>query len=294
MKNEAILLLSILVCMGCRQVGENQNADKNSSSYVESGFEVTDHLKEIYHRFPSPEEMFAIIEIDKTDFNSQFVNSTDKINQYLDSRSQAINLGVYTADLAYVSALQQHTESIKYFDVIYELSNKLRISSAFDKPLMLRIQENINNADSLKVISELAFNSLYNFLESTDNEKVFALISMGGFVEAMYLSLNFVNEYDENSKVIQHIADQKYVLNNILSFSKQFEGDIAVAGAVEEMKKIQEVYNNLSQVKTETSITRDSKGKLVVSGGSKLIMSENEFSKLKEAIYITRKRITQN
>jgi hypothetical protein len=295
MKKIIVLLFVALFVFGCKQVSEkNKDAAKAINSETPTGFEVTEQIKEVYHRFPSPEEMLSIIDVKGINYNEQLLNSPGKSNQYLDSRNQALNLGVYAADLAYLTLFEQHNASVSYFEVLYGLSDKLQVSSAFDRALLIRIQENVTNSDSLQNISEEALISLSNYLESTDNEKIFALISIGGFIEALYLSFNLAGEYHEDNPVVQKIADQKYVLENIVRYANLFVDDNSIKGALEEISTVREAFAALETQKTETTVSKDKDGKLIVAGGSKLLITIEQYDNLETATRKTRMKITQN
>jgi hypothetical protein len=294
MNKIVIVALFLVFLASCKEIGKDKSSENEDSANKNSKFELTEQIREVYHRFPSPEEMFSLIDIDSISFDPNLINKPSKSTQYLDSRSQSLNLGVYAADLAYLSLFKKHNESAKYFEVLYELSDELRISSAFDRSLLFRIQENITNPDSLKVISELAFVSLSDYLESNDNEKVFALLSIGGFVEALYLSFNLCEEYNKENPITQQIADQKLVLENIVSYALLYSNDSAVESGIKELQGIRSVYNELLKETRATTVTRDETGKLKIMGGDKLTMSEAQFLKLKEETFKARIKITQN
>jgi hypothetical protein len=292
MNKLAVFIVLILLVTACKQV-DNKKSTTASDTTGWSGSAVTEQLRDVYHRFPTPEEMLAIIDVKNLVYNPYLMNNPDKGQQYFDSRAQALNLGVYVADLAYLSLFEQHNEAIRYFEVIYELSDKLRISSAFDRALLGRIQDNLTNSDSLKVISEEAFVSLSDYLESNDNEKVFAILSIGGFVEALYLSFSLAGDFHPDNPIVQQIADQKFVLENILEYSALYSDDKNVSITMEELAAIRSVYNELITEKVETKVSRDNSGKLIIAGGDKLKMSEEQYNRLKAATLNTRKKITQ-
>lgn len=289
-----MFLTLIVSAFACKQGGQ-ADSDKNElfSEDAQLGF-GKESLDEIYHRFPSPEEMLSILERDKLEYDGQILNNPGKASEYLNSKSQALNLGVYSADLAYLTLFEKHKESTLYFEAIYKLSNELRISSAFDIELLRRVQSNMTNPDSLKALSDFAFTKISNYLVANDKEKIFALISIGGFVEALNLSFNFSGEFSEDNVIVQRIADQKLVLENIISYSGPFKDDPTIAGALEAIKPIRKVYHEIESVESETVVTKSEDGKIIIAGGNKITISQEQFEMLKEATIQVRKDITQN
>jgi hypothetical protein len=296
MKNivKLFLFAIIVTSIGCKNVGqETKSSDSSLSGESEIGF-GQEEFDEVYHRFPSPEEMLTILQKDNLVYNGEITNDPEKTADYLDSKSQALNVGIYSADLAYLTLFKRHQESTSYFQAIYNLSTELRISAAFDMELLRRVQRNMANPDSLETLTDYAFTKISNYLVLNDKEKTFAIISIGGFVEALYLSFNFADDFSENNVIIQRIADQKLVLENIVNYSRPYMDDPAMIGALEAIKPIRKVYNKIVSVPGETNITKDENGKIIISGGNKITITKELYEELNEATIQVRKDITQN
>jgi hypothetical protein len=276
-------------CKNTKNVQPGVNVEKESL-----GFEQIENIQDVYYRFPSPDEMLNFIDKEKLDFNDHFLLPVNNATQYLDSKSQALNLGVYIADLAYITLFQHQKEALTYFQVVYRLSDKLRMSSAFDPMLMRRIENNLKNADSLKALADIAMNDITNYLVENDKEKIFAIISIGGYVESLYLAFNLAGSHNEKNPIIQRISDQKLVLENLIDYSLFYAGDKNVSEAIKLLHPIRSNYNELITINEETSISKDKDGKLIISGGQKIIITEEQYNKLRDITFATRKAITEN
>jgi len=287
-----VFLVGFMLLSSCQQVGK-ESTTKQVKNLDNDESESVARLKEMYHRFPSVDEMLTSINKNKKEFSTNLVNSAAKSDEYLDSKSQALNLGVYSADLAYLTIHGKHTEAMVYFEALYELSDKLRISAAFNRNLLRRIQDNITNADSLQNISEQAINNLSEYLETNRNEKVFILLSVGGFVEALYLSVNLLSDFDSEAELVQKIADQKFVLDNITAYASYYESDPTIESILLDLEPLIKLYANLSVEATETSVNQNSDGKLVIGGGDKLVITKKEFDELVQVTTELRTKIVE-
>jgi hypothetical protein len=196
--------------------------------------------------------------------------------------------------MAYITLFQRQKEAFTYFQVIYNLSDQLRLSGAFDIALMKRFEANLKKPDSLKVIADEAMNNIIDYLVSNDKEKVFAVISIGGFVEGLYIAFNLAGEYSANNPVIQRISDQKLVLENLLGYCQEFESDQNVSVALRLLEPVKAVYDQLIVTSEETKVTQSEDGSLIISGGNKIVMTEEQFIKLKETLFAARTSITEN
>jgi len=284
-----VFLLFLLFACKNRNITDNQTFDDQ-----QAGDQIEEY-DNIFYRFPSPDEMLNIIDRESIDFDDALPLNSEYANRYLDSRSQALNLGVYSADLAYITLMKRQKEVLSYFQVVYGLSEKLRISSAFEPTLMKRFENNIGNFDTLKILTDEAIVDINNYLSRNDKERIFVMISIGGFIESLYLAFNLVGDYSEgNSIIIQRISDQKLVLENLLGFAADYADDSNVSACIELINPVRAVYNELLVKQEETTVTKDVNGKLIIGGGEKIKITPDQFNKLREAIFDVRKSITEN
>lgn len=287
------LALSILIF--CFTACQNRGKVHDQIESRELG--DTDKLEgmaEVYYRVPSPDEMLHFIDREKLYFNDEIILPVNSASRYLDSKSQALNLGIYIADLAYITLFERQKEALTYLQVVYGLSDKLRISAAFKPGTMDRFEKNIGNVDSLKALADESLTDISNYLVRQDKEKVMALISIGGFVETLSLAFRMVDDYSPDNIIVQRISDQKLVLDNLINYSLAYAEDNNVEEAISIIHPIRAIYNELLSTEEETSVEKTKEGKLVISGGSKLSMTEEQFYKLRDATLKTRKIITEN
>jgi len=78
-------------------------------------------------------------------YNTEFLNSVDNASKYTTSKSKALNLGVYSADLSFASMFDQSQATLKYLSVTKKLADDLGILNAIDKSIVTRMEKNINN-----------------------------------------------------------------------------------------------------------------------------------------------------
>jgi hypothetical protein len=285
------VFLSFLLISGC----QNRIKDKAQPATEDfAEFDRLEEVKDVYYRFPSPDEMLNFIDKEKIYFNDALINSTDRASSYLNSKSQALNLGVYIADLAYVTLFNRQKEALVYMQVVYGLSDKLRIASAFDLESARKFEENLGNLDSLKVLADQSLTEITNYLIREDKERILAIISIGGFVESLYLAFQMVDEFSEDDIIIQRISDQKLVLENILNYSEEFSEDNNVSEAITLVQPIRAIYNKLVTSTEETEVRRDENGKLIIGGGEKIAINEAQFKELKETTTQVRQIIIEN
>ncbi len=286
----SLLLVFVLSLVSCRSnKTKNNTGSEENLTRLDS---VREQLNEVYYRFPSPDEMFQYIENKNLQFDNNLVLPIKDAEKYLDSKSQAVNLGVYTADLAYISLFSKYKESLDYFQVTYLLAEKLHISSSFDDAFIKRVENNLNNFDTLKVLSGDAYSSIMDYLVQNDREKILAQISIGGFIESLHIALNLAGNYTPDNITIQRIADQKVAFDNMLKYCENYRDDRNTAELLDEIKPVKDIFDNLKIEKKETTTRRDESGKLIVSGGNRIIMTQEQYNNLINTVDEIRNKIT--
>jgi hypothetical protein len=139
----------------------------------------------------------------------------------------------------------------------------------------------MDNADSLEVISSGTYQSIIAQLEENEKGSTLAIIAAGGFVESIYLLTTLIGEYQDDDEIIQRLADQKLVMENVLDYLNLYAEEDRVIEVLEEVRGVSETFLNLEEEEVSESV--DTEGGKVVLGGSRVIMTEAEFNTLKEA-----------
>jgi hypothetical protein len=266
-------------------VSSNQNDSLNVAS--ESGY-----MQSVYYRFPTPNEIFSFIKNENLKYDRNLPNSLDNVNKHLDSKSQTVVLGVYIADLSYITLFEAYSNSIEYYQAIHSLSEKVRISSAYDLAVAKRIEKNILNIDSLKNISADSYSSMVEFLIMNNREKTLALIAAGAYIECFYLAFNIAGAYTSTNPLIIKIMDLKYAFENLYSYLQIYSDDNQVNEMAKQLGGLNILFNNLKESKSEkTKVKQDKNGNLIFEGGSKLKISKDQFESLKNEIFKLRNNI---
>jgi hypothetical protein len=116
---KAILAVSLLMALlGCKNAPKQQQINAKEKEVV--GINNLQEMQEIYYRFPSPDEMLDFIRGENLNFNDHILLPVASEDKYLDSRSQALNLGVYISDMAYIILFKRQKEALAYFQVVYD------------------------------------------------------------------------------------------------------------------------------------------------------------------------------
>ena len=255
----------------------------------------------LFYQVPTPNELFAVLKNSNVAYNRENLSDVSNASNYLTKASKALNFGVYTADLAYVTSLGQMDDASKFFETVRSLSKDLEIENAVDEVIMKRLQSNLenSNADSLFYLSNETYYNAYSYLEENDRRDVLGMIVVGGWIEGLNIILN-LEPYSEGSEVCQRIADQKLTLENLLIFTSTIEND-QLAEIVGELSGIEEIFNYVSDdvdetessESTEFTSSESADGVMIFGGGESNSINEKQFNELKSIVLDLRTSIIE-
>jgi hypothetical protein len=294
--NRSFILFACGVVMffSCKSDRTGRSAKEFNDNETGEIVERIEEIKKVYNLCPSPAEMLSIIDVAEMQFKTDLLNQTVNADKYLDTRSLTVNLGIYATDLAYSALFGRHEETINYLEAVQDIADKVRVSGTINEKLVERAKNNINNIDSLSDISNEAFINMIFFCEKNDRPGTVMLISTGAFIESLYLAASMIEVYDTKSYMIQHLADQKYAIDNLMSFAASEAAVPSVNDAIELLKPLVEIFDQIQDASGSTTVKKEESGKLVVGGKSKTNLSESNFIRLKETVSKIRNDITSN
>lgn len=220
---------------------------------------------------PSPLETAFLIEEVGGHFSESMLNPSIDANNYNTKVAQAMNLGVYGADLGYALIYGQSQKAFTLLATCKKLGGQLGISPALYASLMKRFEGNMENRDSLLImISEL--NRLSDeYLKENESEDVSALILYGGWVESLYFTTNLTTTL-ESDKLRRRVGEQKNSLENLIGLMQQVNFDGSLDQAITDLQdlkisfdKVEYTYEwvepetkadqNLTIIKSKSTVT---------------------------------------
>lgn len=290
-----ITSMLIISCSGNKE--EEEIIEATDSTTTETNIDQLPENYETFFQVPSPGEMLSFIKaVGKRDKNkTTFLNPIENLNKYTDNKLKALNFGIYSTDLSYCSIFNMGAESIKYFKTVKQLGDQLGLSSTIQPDVLARIEKNIDNTDSLTLITDDLYYSTFETLDESKQGEVLALVVAGGWIESMYIAVHMVDKFQPNNPVIQRIVDQKYTLENLIEFLKKHEAnseDIKQVNA--DLNTLMQSFNLLKEEKISDAEVKQEKDKKLIGGGVNLVVDEKIYNEIKNKIINIRQNYTLN
>lgn len=286
----ALGMIAMVFIFGCKSSEEKQS--ETSKDEKKEAIVVKDTSNEVIYVLPSPIEMLDEIFIEKLKINPSFINPYSNAEKYLDTRSQAINLGVYIADFAYLSNSTETKTELEYLKVIKKLSEEVNIHGIMGNRIIDRIQNNLTEKDTLKKISQELYYKISNTLENSNRENIFTLIATGAIIESLYLSVMLVDDFEEYIEIIGKMYEQKFVFDNFYEYARVYEDDPYVRLTLVQLDVLKETFEEIEQNVEETTVKESNDDNtLRFTGGSQFVVDKENFKLFKSNIKSIRKEI---
>ncbi|MBI5218741.1 MAG: hypothetical protein HY958_07420 [Bacteroidia bacterium] len=264
------IYIYILILTGTASLFYRCNSDKSiddkdnivfNDKFIKDSADIN-KVRVIFYNVPSPVEMTTIIQNAGVTYNPELLNPIKNTEKYLTSAKTAMNLGVYGADLSYVRIFDQIQESVKYLAVIKRFSEKLGIPGDKGSFTVGRLEDNVNNRDSvLRIISETYANADV-YLKENNRGSTAALIILGGWVEALNIATSIVDEKNPSSEIMKRIAEQKYSLNNLIELVTAYKSDETVLLYIPKLHELKACYEKIKLTPSGIETSTDKKNKV--------------------------------
>lgn len=250
-----VMSLFIMLCSGCRggKKAEQEviRVDMEDKTAI---LEDIEKAERVFQALPSPLESAMLIKSSGAGFDQKLLNPVSNANNYVTSKSMALNLGIYTCDLSYASLYEQTQLLIDYMEAAKKMADGLGILRAIEQKNIDELEQNINNSEVImKIVSETFMNS-NSYLEENDQPATASMVLLGGWIEGLYLSTKLVNmnNFDGN-KLVSRIIDQKLSIDILLNLLSGSKGNPAIDELISEVTKLKIVFD---KIRLDTSPVR--------------------------------------
>jgi hypothetical protein len=253
-----VILLISSVLEGCKSGGSKQAPKDDLKTVIpkdnSAAIQDVTQAKKIFDALPSPLESAMLIKSAGARFDNALLNPVGNVNNYVSSKSMALNLGIYTCDLSFASLYEQTQLIIDCMNAAKKMADGLGILKAIEQSKIDELEENINNTEKImEIVSETFMNSS-SYLEDNGQPAIAAMVLLGGWLEGLYISTQLVDMKDFNgNKLVGRIIDQKLSIDILLSLLERSKGNPAVDELIAQVQSLKVVFD---KIKITTSPVR--------------------------------------
>lgn len=187
-------------------------------------------------------------------FRSDLLNPVTNIAFYSESNSQAANLGLYGADLAYVISFEQFQSVGDYMKATKYLADNIGVPLAFTEQVVERCQKNQTNKDSLSRIELESYRLIDRTLKKNQRDISEVLVLTGGWLEGVYLntqSLDSVPQGMRRMRLYHVLLQQKQYVDKVIALLNDVSPSSKYCGSLlQPMTDIKTAFDSIASEST--------------------------------------------
>ena len=241
-----VTIVSIALSTVACNTKTNENIEDNG---VEDSVEATTKLdsqkisaQNVFNALPKRDNVLDIIKKSNAEYDAAILNNPDNLKSYTTENAEALNLGVYGADLNVTTIYEQTQESILFLSCVNLLSKKLGVSTAFDEKMMTRMDAHRDNRDSTMSIVSQSFKKCDEFLTASSRVGTSSLIVAGSWIEGMYIACATA-KITKSEDAVKTIFKQKESLKYLIELLQAAKANEKVDYLIPDLKAIEVICN---------------------------------------------------
>lgn len=254
-----VTLFSTTLYFTSCEVSKESSENDGSSEFEQAQAEQREtQIREVIYDIPSPSEIPYLLEATGAEYNASLVNDISRADLYSTRNNQAaLNLGVYSVDIGYLSSYGKAQEALNYMEKSKDLADNLGLSGAFKPELIRRFERNLGRRDSLAYLLNETINTAEDYLKDENRNHLAALIITGSFVEGLYISTQLIEQYPKNilpedsrnmilSPLIRVVLEQEKSTKELLKLLKTIERSETVIELTQDLEELKEKFEELN------------------------------------------------
>jgi hypothetical protein len=266
--------------------------DIEETSNLESN--MSESLLQTLNSIPSPIETAFQIQENGGEYNKNYLNEAEKQDQYNTSSVQALNLGVYSADLAYIN-IYKSNDVLDYLGAVSRISEDLGIGEYFNLKALSQLVKHDDNLDSLLQMTTDNFEEINKHLQEEEQSHLAVLMLTGGWLEGLHLILE-VFEEKPSQQLRERIGEQQVVLSQLVPLLTYYnEKNKTISDLHSKILILKDVYNGVEIKRTESDVVdyifEDGIRIAVPRSSSEIIITDDQIREIKLVVNQTRKSI---
>jgi hypothetical protein len=248
-----MLIVSLVNCSGGKK---GEPVDDTSSEAKLGKEEIEKKVRAVIYPLPTAFEVTNMINEIEATYIIGLSNETSNVDKYFTNKDQAINLGVYSADLSYASTYNMKQDVMNYMEASENLVLELGITGAFSINFIDNVEANLDDKDALVELITGSFYDTYEYLVKNNKEDLSLLVLTGTWIEALYISCNISEIVYNNPELVKIILHQKSALNELLGLLNPHKENENIKTVLADLKPIKDVYDSVDETGiTESQLT---------------------------------------
>lgn len=229
---------------GCKQSNKEEEKTDTQKETI-SKKEIKKDIEEVVYPLPSTFEITKTLNEIGASFIISLSNETENADNYVTEEKQALNLGVYSADLSYATTYNMKQYTMSYMDVSKKLIKELGITGAYKPEFVKEVKNNLDQKKRLAKLITNSFFDTYEYMNKNGKEELSLLVVSGSWIEAMYITTHISENTYHNKKIVDLIANQESTLKKLFNILEPYKSRESIKNIIDQLKPIKGIYENL-------------------------------------------------
>lgn len=246
MKIQHSIFLAGTICfaLSCGQNDAETSETTDDSAVIDLNNEVVS-AENVFIYIPSPIQTADLLKQAGAKYDADLLNDPNNTSKYTTTASMALNMGIYGSDLAFAGIFNQSAETIKYMDCTRKMADDMHVLAAFSDDRKTRLENNINNRDSVLSIITDSYWDCDAMLQDNEQSHASALMIAGGWIEGLYLACRVAESTNSNDIRIRIVEQRPSLDKLIILLDKQEHNDVTAVSA--QLKELKVIFDKLPQ-----------------------------------------------
>lgn len=285
------LMTTSFIFVGCGGGDDIETTDVNDTEKADSAKTTLLTVNGEIFSIPSPIQTAILIKQVGANYDKTILNEPKNYSNYSTKFQKALNLGVYGADLGYVTMYEQTQDAIGYLASVRKLADELGVSGAFDLSLVDRFEKNMGNRDTILALVSDAYRASDSYLKNNERDDLGALVLAGGWVESIYFATN-VAKVSKNEEVIKRIGEQKKTVENLIKMLSPYYNNAEFTAFIDSLIDLAGDFDNIKFIYIYEKPTTDVENKVTtINSRTEVSITEEQLKTISDKIAKIRKSI---
>ncbi len=268
-----IVLMSSLISCSYSQT----KSESVKEGVIYDSLNVINSTSKVFYALPSPEEVIDYVTNNQIRFSSKLLIGT-KLEPTKDFKdNKTILLGLYFADMAYLSVYKRSDLMGSYFSKVDRLIKDIGLHPDISNDQYTKIMYSTSYPDSLYVISRELYDGVINYLQEFDEGRTLTLLSVGTIVESLYLSSYIQSDFEKQKESVNKIAEQQLIYKDVISLVNEYTNEPFFEQLYHNLKVVEQSFENLKVKNSKKEVEIDSDGKVFIKGKNDYDIKEEDY-----------------
>ncbi len=288
--NGLVIALLLFTVVGCNTQPTDNKTAKNLGDVA-----VTDSEQEqIQYMLPTPSDILTVIITSGVDYKENLIAPQGIEKRVVHFKHQALIMGIYFADFAYLNIFNKRDLSIDYFASMQSLGGSMGISPLLYDSYFKRAERNMNNIDSLDLIFTNFAQTAFATIDESGSKETLSLIAAGSAIETMYIGFNGISNVYDDKEFIANIKNQRPLFDiYYANFIQYYKDDADYKDLVADLTLLSQFFTENVKSAGPAKVTKSGEGHFTITDPDNPLLDIQKLDELKELVKRIRTKMVE-